>query len=257
MAVDAEHGALVGHTLFAALPGAGAAAALLCAVLTPSSGLAQSPAPCRLALALAFDVSASVSAREYGLMMRGTAAALVDPQVRAAIFSGPPVALAAYVWAGRREQAVAAYWSMIDSTEDLAVFADRIAGFPRPDGDPLSIWGGRTGVGAAMAAGGRLIRRGPECDAQTLDIAGDGLSNDGPDSARLEGITVNALAIGGDIPLDHDGAIDGLSIWFAERVIQGPGAFVMIADGFEDFAEAMQRKLLRELMPPLLGMLAP
>ena len=213
-------------------------------------------ADCRLALALAFDVSASVDAREYGLMMRGTGAALLDPQVQRAVFAGPPVALSAYVWAGRFEQAVAVDWMLIDGPEALERFANRVAGFPRPDGDPLRIWGGRTGVGQALIAGAFLLARAPACDAQTIDIAGDGVSNDGMETANLPGITVNALAVGGDLPLDHDGAVDGLSLWFESTVIQGPGAFVMTADGYEDFGAAMQRKLIRELMPPLLGMVA-
>ena len=214
-------------------------------------------AQCRLALALGFDVSASVDQREYGLMMRGTATALRDPQVQAAVFAGLPVTLMAYVWAGAREQAIAAYWRVIETPVDLAEFADRVEGFARPRGDPLGPWGGRTGVGAAMAAGARLLAQPPAlaCDAQTLDLAGDGVSNDGPDTVALPGVTVNALAIGGDLPLDHDGAVDGLSLWYRDRVIQGPGSFVMVADGFEDFAEAMRRKLLHELMPPLLGAL--
>jgi len=68
---------------------------------------------------------------------------------------------------------------------------------------------------------------------------------------------VNALAIGGDIPLGHDGAVDGLSHWYAETVIQGPGSFVLIANGFEDFSDAMWRKLLREISPLLLGTALP
>jgi len=222
---------------------------LLALVAAPAAG------DCRLALALAFDVSASVDSREYRLMMDGTAAALRDPAVQAAALSGQPVALAAYVWAGAREQAVAADWAMIDSATDLAEFADRIAAFPRPQGDPLGVWTNRTGVGAALEAGGRLLAGGPVCAAQTIDLAGDGISNDGPDSARMPGITVNALAVGGDIPLDHEATVDRLSLWFAAHVLQGTGAFVMTADGYEDFARAMQRKLLRELSPPLLGAL--
>lgn len=96
---------------------------------------------------------------------------------------------------------------------------------------------------------------GPACDARTLGRAGNGISIDGPEGARLPGITVNALAVGGDIPLDHEGAEGGLSLWFAAHVLQGPGAFEMTADGYEDFARAMQRTLLRELSPPLLGAL--
>lgn len=226
------------------------ALALWLALTLPAPALAQ----CRLALALAFDVSASVDAREYRLMMGGTGAALISPQVQRAIFAGPPVALSAYVWAGRFEQAIAVDWVMIDSPAALESFAARLAAFPRPDGDPLRIWGGRTGVGQALRAGHFLMARAPVCDAQTIDIAGDGVSNDGLDSLDLPGITVNALAVGGDLPLDHDGAMDGLSLWFEATVIQGPGAFVMTADGYEDFSAAMERKLIRELMPPLLGM---
>lgn len=245
MGLHAEHRALVGHLLVWRAP-------LLAGVLAVGAVL-PAAAYCRLGLALGFDVSASVDHREYRLMMQGTAAALMDPQVQAAVFSGPPVALTAFVWAGAREQAIAAYWRQIDTPQDLAEFADRLASFPRPDGDPLRTWGGRTGVGGAMAAAGQLLDQTPDCDALTLDLAGDGPSNDGPDAVPLPGVTVNALAVGGDLPLDHDGAVDGLSLWYAERVIQGPGAFVLIADGFEDFARAMQQKLLRELRPILLG----
>ncbi|GAB4261595.1 MAG: hypothetical protein Kow0013_06240 [Pararhodobacter sp.] len=213
-------------------------------------------ARCRLALALGFDVSASVNDHQYGLMMRGTATALRDPEVRAAALTGAPVALVAYVWAGRREQAVAAWWTLVEHEADLDAFAARIEAFPRPAGDPLGVWSNRTGVGAALLAGARLFDRGPACDARTIDLASDGETNDGPRSARLDGITVNALAIGGDLLTDHEGATTPpLSDWYRTFVIQGPGAFVMIADSYDDFAEAMRRKLLRELTPLLLGQL--
>lgn len=211
-------------------------------------------AQCRLALALAFDVSASVDSREYRLMMQGTAAALRDPGVQAAALGGGlPVALAAYVWAGRREQAIAADWVVIRSAADLAELADRLEGFPRPSGDPLGGWSGRTGVGAALAAGGRLLQRAPGCDQQTIDLAGDGQNNDGPDTVRFETVTVNALAVAGSMPLDFDGAMDGLEAWYAENVLQGPAAFVLVAQGYEDFARAMRLKLQREFQPLVLG----
>ncbi len=232
------------------------ALALLCALAAPAG------AQCRLALALGMDVSASVDMREYGLMMQGTAQALRSAPVREALFAGPPVALAAFVWSGAREQAVAARWTLIDSDAALDRFAAQVAGFARPTGDPGGAWTGRTGVGAAMIAGRSLLSQAPPCDAQTLDLAGDGENNDGPDPAPLRAqmgaITVNALAVGGDLPLDHGTiAEEGgqLSAWFAAHVIHGPLAFVESADSYEDFERAMGRKLLRELMPPLLGAL--
>ena len=38
-----------------------------------------------------------------------------------------------------------------------------------------------------------------------------------------------------------------LVTYFRERVIQGADAFVEVALGFDDYADAMKRKLLREL----------
>ncbi|GAB1381299.1 DUF1194 domain-containing protein [Pararhodobacter aggregans] len=225
---------------------------LLAGVLAAGPAAAQE---CRLALVLAFDVSASVDQREYRLMMEGTAAALRAPEVQAAALSGAPVAVAAYVWAGRREQAIAADWRVIQSATDLAELADRLAGFPRPSGDPLGIWSGRTGVGAALAAGGRLLERAPDCEAQVIDLAGDGQNNDGPETVRFEAVTVNALAVAGNMPLDYDGAVDGLGRWYAANVLQGPGAFVLEAQGYEDFSRAMRIKLEREFRPLLLGAL--
>lgn len=224
---------------------------------------APASADCRLALILGFDVSASVDAREYRLMMDGTAAALLSPQVAAAILADRPVALAAFVWAGRREQALVARWSVIDGPDSLARFAARIAAFPRPDGDPIGHWTGRTAVGAALRGAAALFDGAPRCDAQTLDLAGDGENNDGPPpgplrAALLDGVTINALAVGGDLPLDHGTmAEEGgrLSAWFSAHVLWGPGAFVISAQDYDDFARAMAEKLEREVRPPLLGAL--
>jgi len=226
---------------------------------------APAAADCRLALVLGFDVSASVDAREYRLMMEGTAAALVSPPVMQAALADRPVAIAAFVWAGAREQAVVAGWRRIDGPDDLRALAARIAAFPRPTGDPLGGWTGRTAVGAALLAARALLDRAPACDAQTVDLAGDGESNDGPDPGPLRaplfpGVTVNALAVSGDLPLDHGTFADEggrLSAWFSAHVLWGPGAFVESALDYDDFARAIARKLVRELQPPLLGQLAP
>ena len=222
---------------------------------------APAGAQCRLALALGMDISASVDAREYGLMMRGTATALLSDPVRAAIFADRPVALAAYVWAGRREQAVALNWVLIDSEAALEAFAADLARYPRPRGDPIAGWAGMTAVGAAMLAGRSLLARAPDCDALVLDIAGDGVNNDGPEPgplrAEMGDVTVNALAVAGAVGpghLDYDPDGPTLADWMRRNVITGPGAFVEPAANYDDFERAMQRKLERELTPPLLGL---
>ncbi|MFN6979640.1 MAG: DUF1194 domain-containing protein, partial [Gemmobacter sp.] len=93
-------------------------------------------------------------------------------------------------------------------------------------------------------------------------IAADGENNAGiaPGLVRaapaLAGVVVNALAVGGDLPLDHGTiAEEGgrLSAWLEANVIRGPGAFVERAEDYRDFERAMERKLLRELGGMVLG----
>ena len=43
---------------------------------------------------------------------------------------------------------------------------------------------------------------------------------------------------------------DDLATYYREKVIHGPGAFVEIANDYDDFARAFLRKLIRELSPP-------
>ena len=45
------------------------------------------------------------------------------------------------------------------------------------------------------------------------------------------------------------GALNSPEDYYQEKVIGGPGAFVEQADGFEDYADAIRRKLIRELAP--------
>jgi hypothetical protein len=85
------------------------------------------------------------------------------------------------------------------------------------------------------------------CTRKVIDVSGDGRGNRGIDpktaSNQLvaQGYTINALAILGAKPRPLD--------FYAREVIGGPGAFVEAADGFNAYAEAIQRKILRELSP--------
>jgi hypothetical protein len=53
------------------------------------------------------------------------------------------------------------------------------------------------------------------------------------------GVTINGLAILNELPL--------LDRYFRERLIGGEGAFVMVAQDYADFAQAMAVKLVREI----------
>ncbi|MEO1612346.1 MAG: DUF1194 domain-containing protein, partial [Pseudomonadota bacterium] len=116
----------------------------------------------------------------------------------------------------------------------------------------------KTGIGAAMGFAATAFREAPaECRRHVIDISGDGPGNDGlpPERYRkaglFDGVTINGLVIRHP---DNDQAQapnkDPL-IYYQEHVVQGPGAFVMETRSYEDYPEAIRRKLLRELAPPL------
>lgn len=210
------------------------------------------PAPlaaCRLALVLALDVSSSVDRTEDRLQRQGLAAALRDPEVQAAFLASPdPVALHVFEWSGRAHQTLLTPdWTLIRDAGDLEAAARQIEGSRRARADQP------TALGHALGFAAGLFDRGPACESATLDVSGDGINNEGFGPARahslfpLDGVTVNGLAI-----LTDEGGID-LVPHYREELIRGPGAFVEIAVGFEDFQRAMTRKLLAELRVTVIG----
>nr|WP_284264010.1 DUF1194 domain-containing protein [Roseicyclus sp. Amp-Y-6] len=220
------------------------ALALACAA-TPAAAQDQ----CRLALMLAVDVSASVDAAEYRQQLDGIAAALIAPEVVSGFLDGPgPVALSIFEWSGRFQQDMLVDWTLVTSEETLTTIAERVARRTRQHEDFP------TALGYALGFAADRFASAPPCLFQTLDVSGDGQNNDGfpPGAAYehfpFEGITVNGLAIGG--------ASRGIEAYFLEEVIRGPGAFVEVAASHAEFAEAMRRKLERELRVMILGGLA-
>ncbi|MEM9320871.1 MAG: DUF1194 domain-containing protein [Pseudomonadota bacterium] len=209
-------------------------------------GLAAAQDACRLALMLALDVSASVDAAEYALQQQGLQQALLAPEVQRAFLNGPgPVALSVFEWSGRFQQDLLVDWIMIQSEADLLSAAEAVGqGVRRSTDFP-------TAIGYAIGFAASQFASAPPCLFQTLDISGDGQNNDGfpPGSAYahfpMEGVTVNGLAIGG--------AQRQIAEYYEDEIIQGPGAFVEYAANHQDFANAMRRKLERELGVMILG----
>lgn len=215
-------------------------------------------AECRQALVLALDVSASVDAQEYRLQTGGLAAALRDVEVRQAFLARPgaPVSLAVFEWSGAAYQRLVLDWAEVTDEAVLDAAASAIERNPVPPDQTT------TGIGSAMLYAGELFARGPACPERTLDISGDGQNNDWPrpEEARLDeslrGVTINGLVIGADFPIDHElnpNRMGALTNYYRNRVIKGLGAFVETAEDFDDFGNAMRRKLIRELSTMMLG----
>ena len=83
-----------------------------------------------------------------------------------------------------------------------------------------------------------------------IDVSGDGVSNEGSaprdisNALAARGYTINGLVIRGADP-------DPVAHYRTE-VIGGPGAFVEIAEDFQDYPRAILRKLLREIDQPMI-----
>lgn len=196
--------------------------------------------PVDLALCLAVDVSASVDFTEFGLMVGGLAAAFRQPDIQAACAAGPrgAVAVAVLFWSGGAEVAVP--WTRLNGAagaEALAMALDNAPRLPAP---------GATALGPGMVAGLALLGAFPaEASRLVLDVSGDGAHNQGRPPGPVRdigvgaGVTINGLAVLNEEP-------DLLAHYEAE-VIGGPGAFAMSCADYADFAQAIRRKLLREI----------
>lgn len=223
------------------------AATLALAALT--AGTVEA-ADCRLALVLAIDVSSSVNAAEDTLQRQGLAAALLAPEVQAAIFAADlPVALAAFEWSGRYNQEPLVDWTLLDSPAALLHVAKTISGSTRSYSEFP------TALGYALGHAAGLLDRGPRCLFRTVDVAGDGENNEGftprqaYDNFPFAGVTVNGLVVNG---AEYEAEVS-LVDYFRSEVLYGPGAFIEVANGFEDYEHAMRRKLERELRPRVVG----
>lgn len=198
--------------------------------------------PIALELVLAVDTSASVNDGEFRLQMDGLARAFQDPDVIASIESQGPagIAVTLVLWSAEPRQAIG--WTQVRDRISAYRFAREIARAPR------TAVGRTTAIGsviryaiALFSANGFAGRR------RSIDVSGDGRNNSGHPiwverrAALATGVTINGLAI-----LDGDPKLES---YFEGYVAGGPGAFVLTAEDFSDFARAIRLKLLREINP--------
>ena len=228
------------------LPGLRLAAVLL-ALLVPARAAAQ---PVDLELVLAVDVSGSVDRDEARLQRDGYVAALTDPQVIDAVRGGlhGRIAVTYFEWAGYRHRRLLADWHLVHDRASAEAFAARLAAAPIATGVSTSI------SGAIQFALPLFGQGGFQGERRVIDISGDGPNNDGPDvtaardQALALGVTINGLPILNDRPnVANFPNLDDLDEYYDGCVIGGPGAFMVVAQGFETFAAAVKRKLILEI----------
>jgi hypothetical protein len=206
-----------------------------------------------LLLVLAADVSRSVDSEKFQLQREGYAAAISDPRVLDAIRSGRNgrVGVAFVEWSGIGSQRVVIDWTTVSDAESAKGFGDRVLEAPRSFADRTSI------SGAIEFAMGQFARAPFESARRTIDVSGDGTNNSGPDVTQVrdeaiaQGVTINGLVILSDTPLawnpDHTNPPGGLENYYRNNVIGGPGAFVLTAQNFNSFGQAIVKKMIAEV----------
>lgn len=233
---------------------------VLLRVLLLTFGLTQAAnaQSCRIALVLALDVSGSVNPTEYVQQVDGLAMALNDPDVRSLILfsADAPVSLAVFEWSSRNHQYIIQPWISLDGPAALDQAIARIRSHRKVRA------GLKTAMGTALSFGADWLEQQPHCWQKTIDISGDGKNNIGMSpqdvyrTGRFADITVNALVVGDPANMVSEGTSltpEALREYYETQVIRGPNAFAMIANGYPDYAAAMQRKLMRELALPIFG----
>lgn len=219
---------------------------ILLLLLLAGTATAQERREAGLELVLLADASGSIDGEELAFQRQGYASAMTDPRVVQAIESSiyGTIAVTYVEWASNT--AVVVDWTIIDGADTAQAFAKALTGPPR------QAYGGNA-IGGALLDAKRLIEtndiRAPRA---VIDFSGDSIRNfSGPPiaAARQEvlaaGITINALPI--LRPEDGRRAGANLEQEYAERIIGGPGAFMVTAEGRASFAETVRRKLVLEI----------
>jgi len=206
-----------------------------------------------LLLVLAADVSRSVDHTKFQLQREGYAAAIADKRVLEAITSGRTrrIAVCFVEWSGVNAQQLVIDWTVIGDEASAKKFGDQLLELRRSFAERTSISGG---IDFSM----QQFERAPFQSARrTIDISGDGTNNSGRDvaaardAALAQGVTINGLVILSERPMawnpEHTNPPGGLVKYFRDNVIGGPGAFVVAAENFESFGQAIIKKLIAEI----------
>jgi hypothetical protein len=198
-------------------------------------------------LVLAIDGSGSIDAPEFALQQHGYAAAFRRRDVQQALLAAGTVDVAVVLWGDTEMPVQVMPWVRLDgvaSAEELAVNLELMTRNVH----------GNTGLGRALWHALDLLALPGQCGRRKIiNVSGDGMETLSPfprghiplqrarERAGVAGVVVNALAI------ENEAA--ALADYYENRLIVGAGAFVLKVDGFDGFAEAIARKLIREVLP--------
>ena len=198
--------------------------------------------PVDLELSLLVDVSGSVDDAEFALQRDAYVNAFNNPVIISAIQSGAigSIAVNYIYWSGAAQQDEAVGWTQISDAATGTAFAADITAAPRP-------FANFTAPGSALNFAAPLFGgNGFEGTREVIDVSGDGSENDGADTsdardaALAGGIdAINGIVIGGSA---------SVLAFYVANIQGGVGSFTLTAATFPEFADALDQKLIREIV---------
>jgi hypothetical protein len=204
-----------------------------------------------VALVLAVDGSGSINTEEFHLQRQAIVSALRDPGVLQAIDNAGSVAATVLFWGDPAWPVQETGFVHIEGQQDVEVLVTAIESMPRR---VL----GNTGLSMGLSAALDRLETVRCAHRSVINVSADGSDTVIPRRKRLApslrevraraealNVTINALIISSE---EHY-----LKSYFEKQVITGPEAFVMEIGSFSDYAEALRRKLMREIAPVALS----
>ena len=197
-----------------------------------------------LALVLAIDCSFSVDSHEFAMQMQGLGEAFRSAAVKKAIAQGARqrIAVTAVQWSDDRNQKIVVPWTIVAGDADADALGQVFIDTQR------QLTEGGTSLSTALVFSASLFAAAPAAERMVIDVSTDGRNNSGPpvapvrDRVVAQGITINGLTILNEWPT--------LNTYFEANVAGGPGHFVIPANDYDAYGEAILRKLVREITGP-------
>jgi len=193
---------------------------------------------CAVALVLLMDVSASVSDAEWVKQRDGTAEAFSHPAIQRTIENlDGGIAVKVLAFGGKAEVVVP--WHTVKSVEQADSLSAKIKNVPRR----VQI---ATEIGKALDTASSHFATAPCApERKVIDISTDGIASQIPtqearDRAQKAQITVNAIGVGLNAEIEA---------FLRDHTITEDG-FAVISEGWDDFALAIRRKIIREIAGP-------
>lgn len=223
-----------------------AAMVLAATAITPARALDEVD----VELVLAVDISRSMALGEQIVQRRGYVEALASPEVVAAIESGllGRIAVTYVEWGEAGRERVVIDWTVIDNEASAKAFAAKL------EAEPLHEVS-RTSISSGLAfAVDRIDSNSYEGTRRVVDVSGDGPNDHGRPVVQVRDMAINRGIIINGLPIVlADGSrrwsvVDNLEDYYSHCVIGGPGAFQIPIRKRHDFAAAIRRKLVLEIV---------